>query len=527
MTARSEDRAGPPFLPRNRLKQHSPGAPSAFVRSAATGGAEPDGRLRPPAILEPRQNCWCAPHARRATVLVDGASYFARLEQSLRLARRSITILGWDFDAGIRLRPDREEGSGETLGDLLRDLVEQAPELEIRILVWSLSVVHAPSAVLPAIFGAAWREHPRVRVHLDTHHPLYAAHHQKVVTVDDAVAFVGGMDLTVDRWDSHKHAADEPLRRCADGSIYPAVHDIQMAVDGEAAAAIASLVRDRWREAVGEDLAPVSASHDPWPTGLEPDFTHIPVAISRTRPAWDGHPGWREVEALTRDALKAARRTIYIEAQYLAASFIGRILAEKLSRPDGPEIVIITTQTSRSFIEQWVMGNNRDRLLRRLRKADRFNRLRVYYPVSPGESEDCAILIHSKLLIVDDVLIRVGSANLNNRSMGLDTECDLAVEASTEAEQRTIAGLRGRLIAEHLGVEEEVFAEALASSPFLLAAIDGLNHHRRGLRPFTSHHKRGPTRPVFGTGLLDPSRPFWPPWPQRRTRARARSTATS
>lgn len=515
MTLRARGRADRSFV---RADRQRPLPASPLIGSATTDL---------PAIFRPGANCWCAPSAARAAVLVDGAAYFSRLEQSLRLAQRSITILGWDFDANIRLCPDKQDEACETLGSLLRNLVEAKPDLEIRVLVWSLSVVHAPSAVLPALFGADWQDHPRIRVHLDTRHPLYGAHHQKVVTIDDAVAFVGGMDLTVDRWDSHDHKAHEPLRRCPDGSSYPAVHDIQMIVDGEAAGAIAELARDRWIEGVGEAVTPVSSVKDPWPPGLEADFTDVPVAISRTRPAWDGHPGWREVETMTIDALKAARRTIYIEAQYFAAAFVGDLLAEHLSRPDGPEIVIIVTHASRSVLEQWVMGTNRDRLVRRLRKADRFDRLRVFYPVVPNDTGECPVLIHSKLLIVDDLFLRVGSANLNNRSMGLDTECDLAIEASTPEARQSIARLRLGLVAEHTGVEEEVVADALADQPFLLAAIEKLNRHRRGLRPFKGLRKSGPTGSVFGTALLDPSGPFWPVKLHRRARARARSTATT
>ena len=31
---------------------------------------------------------------------------------------------------------------------------------------------------------------------------------------------------------------------------------------------------------------------------------------------------------------------------------------------------------------------------------------------------------------IDDTLLRIGSANINNRSMGFDTECDLSLEAA-------------------------------------------------------------------------------------------------
>ena len=111
------------------------------------------------------------------------------------------------------------------------------------------------------------------------------------------------------------------------------------------------------------------------------------------------------------------------------------------------------THQSRGLVERLVMGSNRDRLIRRLHQADRHDRLRVYYPVVPGREGEGQILVHSKLIIVDDTLLRVGSSNLNNRSAGLDTECDLAIEARNERERRAIRGIRDRLVAEHLGVD--------------------------------------------------------------------------
>ena len=51
-------------------------------------------------------------------------------------------------------------------------------------------------------------------------------------------------------------------------------------------------------------------------------------------------------------------------------------------------------------------------------------------------------MVHSKVMIIDDRFLRVGSANLNNRSMGADTECDLAFEATSEAHRKYIARLR-------------------------------------------------------------------------------------
>jgi phosphatidylserine/phosphatidylglycerophosphate/cardiolipin synthase-like enzyme len=474
-------------------------------------------------ILEAGRNCWCIERAERAAVLVDGACYFSRLEQALRSARRSILILGWDFDGRIRLRPDAGEDS-PPLGDLLRSLVEIHFELEVRILIWSIATLHAPGETLPLIAGAAWQEHERIRLRLDREHPIYAAHHQKIVCIDDDLAFAGGIDLTVERWDTPRHGADEPLRLTPEGSSYAPVHDLQMVVDGAAAQAVAELARTRWRDATGEALEPVRNHDGLWPQGLEPDFAGASVAIARTAPQLGDHPEIREAAALTMDMLKGARHSIYIEAQYFVNFAVGDLLARHLASEEGPEIVIVTSQTLPGAFERFVMGANRDRLIRRMRRADRFDRLRVYYPVVPGEGYRRAIMIHAKLIIVDDVVVRVGSSNLNNRSVGLDTECDLAIEAGNDVERRNIGRLRERLLAEHLGAEPESVAHALALEGSLVRAIEVLNHNARGLRWFDAMVRSGPARPLFGTRLLDPRRPFEPLWfLRKKRRRRARS----
>ncbi|WP_312895116.1 phospholipase D-like domain-containing protein [Microvirga sp.] len=470
-------------------------------------------RLPEGSIVRPDRNCWRVAEADRASVLIDGAAYFAWLEAALRRARRSILIIGWDFDGSIRLRPDVSAEDSPPLGPLLRSLVEARPDLEVRILVWSVAVVHAPGAPGPLIFGAEWQDHPRLQLKLDTHHPLYAAHHQKIVCIDDALAFVGGMDLTVERWDTQRHACDDPLRLKDDGSIYEPVHDLQMAVDGEAARSIAEVGYGRWKFATGEKLSPaLSDEADPWPEDLSVDFANVPIAIARTYPAWGDQPAAQEAAALTLDALSAARKNIYIEAQYMTAPSIGDVLERQLADPGGPEIVVIQTHESHGWAEELVMGTNRDRLIRRLRKCDHYNRLRVYYPVIPnGAGGECQVLIHSKLIIVDDVFLRIGSSNLNNRSMGLDSECDLAIEAMTEEERRTIAHLRDQLIAEHLDTQPETFAEALAGTGgSVIRAIDQLNTGDRGLRAFGAMADIGPDAPAPGTSLLDPPEPFEP-----------------
>ncbi|GJD50331.1 Cardiolipin synthase B [Methylobacterium crusticola] len=469
-----------------------------------------------PTLFEPGRTCWRVARADRVAVLIDAAAYFARLEEALSRAQRAVLIVGWDFDGRIRLRHDAGPDVSPPLGPFLRDLAARRPALEIRVLVWSVATVHGPGAALPLLFGTDWEAHPRIAVRLDSHHPIYAAHHQKLVCIDDRIAFVGGMDLTVARWDTPAHAADDPLRVDPDGTPYPPVHDLQMAVDGEAARSLGELARARWQAATGEVLAPVTGAPPVWPEGLAPLMTDAAVAIARTMPALPGEPSVEEAAALTGRALAGAREAIYLEAQYLTATFVAEVLARHLAAPEGPEIVVVLTRRSHNLTERVAMGTPRDRILRRLRAADRFGRLFVAYPVVPGAGPaaeagaeaDCEVLVHAKLVIVDDRFLRIGSSNLNNRSVALDTECDLAVEGHDAAARRAIRGLRDQLLAEHLGATPAAVEEAIRREGSLIRAIARLKGGPRSLRVCEVPEEEGLLDPLLSTDLLDPERPF-------------------
>jgi phosphatidylserine/phosphatidylglycerophosphate/cardiolipin synthase-like enzyme/uncharacterized membrane protein YdjX (TVP38/TMEM64 family) len=355
-----------------------------------------------------------------------------------------------------------------------------------------------------------WRTR-RVHFQLDGRHPVGASHHQKIVVVDDAVAFVGGMDLAIRRWDTPEHGPDDPRRVDPRGQPYLPVHDIQMAVDGEIAAALGELVRERWWCATGQRLGSVrQGKSDPWPRFVAPDLEDVPVAISRTQPRYNGSPQIREAEALYLGAIAAAERCIYIEAQYFTSTAIGRALAKRLAEPDGPEVLLILPRDGAGWLEQKTMTVLRARLLSRLRSADRFGHLRLYYPVVAGLRDGC-INVHSKVLVVDDRLVRIGSSNLSNRSMGLDTECDLSVEAAGETETaRAIAHFRDRLLGEHLGVTAQQVAELRAAKRSLIAAVESLGNSTRTLRPLVVEVAAWQDRLIRYGKILDPARPLTP-----------------
>ncbi|NIS35617.1 MAG: hypothetical protein GWO04_39300, partial [Actinobacteria bacterium] len=187
--------------------------------------------------------------------------------------------------------------------------------LHAYLLNWDFALIYAlEREPLPRI-ELGRRTHERVHFELDSEHPLAGSHHQKIVVIDDAVAFVGGLDLTIRRWDTPDHRPDEPRRVDPRGESYGPFHDVQMAVDGEAATALGELARRRWFRATGERIRSPRSGRDVWPPDLAADMENVEVAVARTRPAWGGEVEIREVETLHLDAIAAARSLIYFENQ--------------------------------------------------------------------------------------------------------------------------------------------------------------------------------------------------------------------
>jgi phosphatidylserine/phosphatidylglycerophosphate/cardiolipin synthase-like enzyme/uncharacterized membrane protein YdjX (TVP38/TMEM64 family) len=464
----------------------------------------------PGAVLVEGDTCWRIARAERAAVLVDGEAYFAALADALERAERSILLLGWDLHGGMRLRRGEDGDDGPTLVQFLDGLVRRRRGLHAHVLEWDFALLYTlERQLLPRVrFGLA--THRRLHFQLDAEHPLGGSQHQKLVVVDDRIAFCGGLDLSVCRWDTREHRAGD-ARRCDPGARdYPAFHDVQMLVDGPAAAALGDLARWRWRRATGQRLGRRRGIRDPWPPGVAPIFRGVDVGIARTLPAARRHPAVREVERLFLASIRAARRAIYVENQYLTSSAIGEALAARLAEADGPDVVIVSTGTCEGWLEERTMGVLRARWLARLRAADRHGRLRVLQPIVPGLAPG-NYTVHAKVMVVDDRLLRVGSANLSNRSMGLDSECDLAIEArGDEAAARAIAGVRDDLLAEHLGVSPKRVAEEVVARGSLCAAVDALRGGPRTLAPIECELDPLLDELVPDAAVLDPEKPVGP-----------------
>ncbi|MEE3850098.1 phospholipase D-like domain-containing protein [Gordonia sp. LSe1-13] len=480
-----------------------------------------DQQLRADSLFVPGVNCCEIAHADRLACVIDAADYFRIAKSAMLGARRRIMLIGWDFDTRIELEPDGPTLDGPNkLGDFLNWLPKNRPDLEIYLLKWSVGAVTALTRGMAPIFVLNWLNHPRVHLQIDTRHPLRGAHHQKIVVIDDAIAFCGGIDMTVDRWDRSGHADRDTHRVTPTGTSYGPWHDATTAVDGAAARAVGAIARSRWQSATGQALDPVpTLSGDRWPTDLEPTMRSVDVAVSRTLPQLDDRAEIREIEQLYLTAIRSARHYLYIESQYLAARSLVEAMAARLEEPDGPEIVVVLPRHADGWLEQQAMDGARERLLHLLWRADHHGRFRALYPVTVSGQP---IYVHAKILIADDMLLRVGSSNLNNRSIGLDSECDLAVEATDDAtgadHREAIRGVRDRLVAEHLDIEVERFGAEFDARGSLVATIGALAGDGKTLREFDRETVDDEASALAENDLVDPESSARPPILERTYR---------
>ncbi|TAJ71705.1 MAG: phospholipase [Phenylobacterium sp.] len=457
-------------------------------------------------VLTPGETCWRTEKADRVAFLVDTEAYFTALYEAMMKARRSILILGWGFDPRARLFPDGYDGPDDLdeVGHVLLRLAAERPELDIRLLIWKSALPIAASQEFFPHKARKWFQGSRVKFHLDDQVPLGACHHQKVVVIDDRLAFCGGGDISVDRWDTPGHLDEDQRRIMPDQECHAPRHEVMMMVDGDAAAALAEHFRARWGNATrDEPMSPApDAGGDPWPDHVPPHLIHTHVSIARTHPGWRRRPTIHEIRDLTLACIASAERTIYLENQYFTSPVITEALARRLGDPGGPEIVLVTTGASPSWFDQLTMDHARGAMVWRLRAADVYGRFRAFHPVTRAGTN---IIVHSKTSVFDDRIVRVGSANINNRSFGFDTEIELAVEAEDEDARRNIAAFRDRLVGHFIGATGDAVAKASADRGGLIPAIDALNRDSGRLNPIDLSRRTALEEFIAAYHLGDPA----------------------
>jgi phosphatidylserine/phosphatidylglycerophosphate/cardiolipin synthase-like enzyme/uncharacterized membrane protein YdjX (TVP38/TMEM64 family) len=458
--------------------------------------------------FEPGRNCWTVERADRFRVIPDGEDYYRLFRDAVLRADRTVLILGWDITGGTALTPKDPNGTIPCrLDEFLRYAARRRPEVQFLILTWDYGLLFALERDPFTRWRLGWRMPKNVRFAFDDWYPAGACHHQKVVVIDDSLAFSGSMDLTGHRWDTTAHIVGDPARLDPLGQPYDPYHEVQALVEGPPATRLGELARARWRALGATDLPPVQATRsDLWPDEVVPDLAGADVAIARTMPASTRSAGARECEALYFDAIARAERSMYIENQYFTHPGLAGALADRLKEPEGPEVVIVMPKGGDGWLDSRTISVLRSGIFRTLTAADVHGRLRLRYPVA-SRSRNVTTFVHSKVLVADDDLVIVGSANLMRRSMGVDTECDVAAIARDDRDRHAIATIRCRLMAEHAGVAEDVMAATISAAGSLRAAVDRFRDGDRGLVPFDLSTEPEPDLDATVQDLVDPDNP--------------------
>ena len=453
---------------------------------------------------------WRYVKATRAHPVIDAADYFEIIQAAMMNAKHRIMLIGWDFDTRIDLtRSRRKKGDPpKRLGDFILWLADRTPELEIRILKWNIGALKMLGRGSTIVDVAKWAMHKQIDFKFDSAHPVGCSHHQKIVVIDDKMAACGGIDMTADRWDTREHLDGDPRRKRPNGKLYGPWHDCTMLVEGDAAAALAELGRTRWLTAGGEVMPPCPADAvSPWPEFLDAEYQFVEMGIARTRAEHDAAGEVREVQALFLEQIAKAKKFIYAENQYFTSPKIADAIAARLKEADPPEIVLLGPEKADGWLEQKAMDGARVELVRAIKEHDHRDRLSFYIPRTKG---DDAIYVHAKLMIIDDRILRIGSANMNNRSLGLDSECDIFIDCDRQGNEsacHNIKALRASLIAEHSGLSQEKVAQMLGEGSSMRQIIEGADRKGRHLERLSLPQLDATDKTIAENAALDPETP--------------------
>src|SRR6201985_1582232 len=241
-------------------------------RTRSGNGVAPDPRPRVNLLSE--TTAWKIGRADRAALLIDMEAYFDTAMPAMRRAKHCVHLLNWAFEANTLFHPEAG-GAGpdsDRIGNFLITLAKN-PDIDVRVLCWKSAM---PVAASPHLFPFMERHAfagTEVKFVLDGKLPIGACHHQKMIVIDDALAFAGGGDIGPDRWDTPEHLDDNPRREKTrrDNKCFDSRHEVMGVVDGEAAANLGALFRDRWLRATGDALGPCPPVPRPrWPGKIPP-----------------------------------------------------------------------------------------------------------------------------------------------------------------------------------------------------------------------------------------------------------------
>lgn len=417
-------------------------------------------------ILFTNSNCWRISKVEQLSMLIDSHNYYRAFLEVSQKARSTVQIAGWEIDGRMIINP-LEPQTPISLRNYLNRLSSNV--LDIHLLTWK-----APGYLA---FGRErfsllkWKLNSNNKIEF-THNRFpyfFGSFHEKVAIIDHSCAFIGGIDLAKKRWDTQGHHCHEQYRKDWNGEKYNPIHDVQFVLSGEIIGDLAEFIQKRSKKNLVNTQQSRQSHNSLWPDSFPPEIKNIHVGISRTEVTHDIF----EIENLYIDAIRSAERYIMIENQYFSHRKIINELCHKLGKENGPEIIIILPYFYRGNFEQSIYLQERNRAISRLKKADSFNKLRIYYPHNPTDNEKNFIVVHSKCMMIDHQFLTMGSANLNYRSMRVDREVNLSIESARDNSiSQFIFNKLASLLSEHLNVSEKDFEDTLRINNSLIKSIE-------------------------------------------------------
>lgn len=452
--------------------------------------------------------------------LIDGKAYMKRWHD--RLAGLVGAPSAEFFHAGWRLEGVKTEGETVSAHDALDDIVaaDASGTVDTRILVCRNAfsfVVNKPTISYLRLNGV-------LKACLDNRFPAGGSNHQKFAVLKHATgasAVLGSIDISKTRWDTPAHLAADPDRNPRWGKQ---THDTGVAIEGPAVADIDKTCRERWNDASRTfgmiPLLPpqpliTSPVASPPAAGTHSVQALRTYGITSTFFGYSWSPrGEFSVWASYINAIKRATTYIYIEDQYFLpfdwppchtrAGTVARDtdvvfqLGEAIKR--GVRVAVVTPSNAEDSTHMF-QKYQRDigvNYLADLKIAGAPGDV-VVASLAAGGSD---VYVHSKLMLVDDEFLLIGSTNVGQRSMTYDGELHVGVVDGNNA---LVKDFRKELWAEHSGQAPATFDDPVAGYTAFKAATWGSVGHLK-LYPVDplNVYPAGPTdeQPPIGHGRV-------------------------
>ena len=363
-------------------------------------------------------------------VLIDGSEALPRMAEEMAAATSHVHMTGWFLSPELALSREEEPLVVRVL------LAELAENVDVRVLLWSGAPIPAfrPSRGDVREMEQTLTRHTKIKSALDSRGGITHCHHEKTIVIDDRIAFVGGIDLTIDGGDPY----DTPNHRARGGIGW---HDAAVRIEGPSVQDVAEHFRLRWQSASGEALPPPA---EPKPAG------EVELQVVRTLPEGSYRAVQRGDYSILESyvsALRSAQRIVYLENQFLWSPEIVDILVDKLKDPPTDDFRVVILLPARANDGADISRGQVAALIDADDGDDRFLACTVY--AREGKLRDI-VYVHSKIGIVDDRWLTIGSANLNAHSLLNDTEMNVVTH-----DEEIARATRLRLWSEHLERDEK------------------------------------------------------------------------